>query len=353
MNFGLNNFRITPMFADFAHPAHTVSEILHIPHNVFHHAHEEQEKKYKVFNENQESWVSFRIISLLYTVLFFVSQSVRWSYLDRNGVHTWNQISIVIHAVNDIVLMLIYWTIIYLRRNDTGRSLNARKAVDIEQYNGTSMKVRLQNVFIIGITMNLAFWLLVRVARGQCREILSIDNFTCNTNADTDGLPMESVILLMLLPMTFCVAFRGTSFTIQLISWIICVAAIFATSAYVRINQNVPYLLVFVPSSLFLIYESERQNKVIFLVTERLSLILEENERLADETHANELRHMVGNVAHDLRTVSKRRVSVTFQHIHLHPLLLLFPPAAVNVLPHLHGHDGRHAGNLPPEIRAV
>jgi CheY-like chemotaxis protein len=209
----------------------------------------------------------------------------------------------IVFEVCDISLMLVYWVIMYLRRGDKGHTLNARKSVDPDLYKGTSLKVMLQNVFIIGITLLIGFWLLMRVAEGQCEKTLSLNNFSCNPNQDSDGLPIETVVVLMLLPMTFCVAFRGTSFSIQLLSWALTLVFVFATAVYVRINQNIPYFLVYAPVSLFLIYESERQNKVIFLVTDRLAQLLEENERLADETHANELRHMVGNVAHDLRTV--------------------------------------------------
>jgi signal transduction histidine kinase len=296
--------KILPMIGDTL--SHTsVSEILHLPLNVLQHAHAEEEKKYTVFNETQESWISFKIISFLYTVLTFVGQIVRFRYLIRldSALRGWDLIPWIIFQIVDGLLMIIYWAIIYLRRNDRGNTLNARKAVNIDSYKGSSWKVRLQNIFIIGITLELAYWLIIRVSNGQCEQTLSFDNFRCNPNQDRYGLPIETLILLMLLPMTFCVAFRGTPFKVQLVSWVIAVAAMFSTAAFVRINQNLPYLLVYVPTSLFVIYESERQNKVIYLITERLSHLLEENERLADETHANELRHMVGNVAHDLRTV--------------------------------------------------
>jgi hypothetical protein len=290
------------MLPDFVQP---LSEVLHIPMNVFSHAHDLEARKYKVFNETQESWMSFRIISILYSIYFFVARLVRWNFFASEGsdLHGQRLTTFIVYEVCDIALMLVYWGIVYLRKDDTGHTLNARKSVDPDLYNGTSMKVFLQDIFIIGITLLFGFWLIMRVAEGQCKQILSLNNFSCNPNQESEALPVESVVVLMLLPMTFCVAFRGTSFSIQLLSWALTLAFIFSTAAYVRINQNVPYILVYAPVSLFLIYESERQNKVIFLVTDRLAQLLEENERLADETHANELRHMVGNVAHDLRTV--------------------------------------------------
>eukprot|EP01034_Spumella_vulgaris_P034241 gene34241-biopygen29168 len=53
---------------------------------------------------------------------------------------------------------------------------------------------------------------------------------------------------------------------------------------------------------MLVLYESQRQNMSLFLLTQNQENLLLENERLADETHANELRHMIDNVAHDLKT---------------------------------------------------
>lgn len=281
-----------------------VSDILHIPINVFHHANEMEERKYTVFNETQESWISFRILSVLYNILFLGGLLPRLEFLTRQNVQGWDYTSTVIYLVVNACLMLIYWWIMYLRRNDTGSTLNARKAVDLDSYSGSSLKVKLQSIFVIGITLLYCYWLLLRVVAGQCEQTLSFYNFRCNPNQERDGLPIESLVILMFIPMTFCVAFRGTPFVIQVVSWVISIVGMFSTAAFVRVNQNIPIFLVYIPASLFMIYENERQNRVTFMVTERLSYLLEENERLADETHANELRHMVGNVAHDLRTVS-------------------------------------------------
>jgi hypothetical protein len=55
---------------------------------------------------------------------------------------------------------------------------------------------------------------------------------------------------------------------------------------------------------MLMLIEMRRQNITYFFVSQRLEVLLSENERLADESLANELRHMIGNVAHDLKTVS-------------------------------------------------
>jgi hypothetical protein len=62
--------------------------------------------------------------------------------------------------------------------------------------------------------------------------------------------------------------------------------------------------LCYICFCLFMIYEYKRQNLSKFLLAQNLQLAIEENERMSDELHANEMSHMIGNVAHDLKTVS-------------------------------------------------
>jgi hypothetical protein len=49
--------------------------------------------------------------------------------------------------------------------------------------------------------------------------------------------------------------------------------------------------------------ELRRQNEDMFRLTESLHQSLEDNEKMAEELRLNEMKMMIGNVAHDLKTV--------------------------------------------------
>ncbi len=78
----------------------------------------------------------------------------------------------------------------------------------------------------------------------------------------------------------------------------------FFTLFYYDLLDTLTALIAFIPLATLLLYENYRQKVALFLLTQSQKNLLEENERLAAETHANELRSMIGNVAHDLKTVS-------------------------------------------------
>lgn len=89
-----------------------------------------------------------------------------------------------------------------------------------------------------------------------------------------------------------------------LISWLVSLGSIMAAGFLLNIRQTTPFLCLYFAYSIIILYDNQRQNVSLFFVAEKLKFTLDENNRLADETHASELRHMIANVAHDLKTVS-------------------------------------------------
>ena len=58
-------------------------------------------------------------------------------------------------------------------------------------------------------------------------------------------------------------------------------------------------------STALIYYESDRRSRAMYLLVRKLQFTISENERLAQAREANEMRAMIGNVAHDLKTVRK------------------------------------------------
>jgi signal transduction histidine kinase len=73
--------------------------------------------------------------------------------------------------------------------------------------------------------------------------------------------------------------------------------------SYFNLTDSLPSFIYFIPICMTVMYEHRIFTIELFLVTQRQEQLLVENERLAEETRANELRSMIGNVAHDLKTV--------------------------------------------------
>jgi hypothetical protein len=72
----------------------------------------------------------------------------------------------------------------------------------------------------------------------------------------------------------------------------------------VSLSRNFAVLIIYILAGGMLLYDSQCHDFSLFFLYEQMKQTLAENERKADEIHANEMRHMIGNVAHDLKTVS-------------------------------------------------
>ena len=185
---------------------------------------------------------------------------------------------------------------------------------------------------ILGI-VTVGFYLLARVNVGECSSPTSIWlSQTCNPVASSRSIPHDEVLLLYSSPISVQIAFRGISVEALVICWI-CVN-FFVIYSVVQVEGwlqlwTIVYTLVFMNIS----YEIEKLMRVTFVQTramldaERSKLISDlqieaevnltklrnrhvlelvevsaENERKLREKEIFQLRSLMGNVAHDLKT---------------------------------------------------
>ena len=67
---------------------------------------------------------------------------------------------------------------------------------------------------------------------------------------------------------------------------------------------------IIIAAASLVIMDIQKRNILIFIKNRKLKELLLENQKMMEENQATELRHMIGNVAHDLKTVS-----ITFDEI--------------------------------------
>lgn len=254
---------------------------------------EKEKLEYENFNKSQESASSLIGSSIIYSIVAIPYCGLKLYYIATRNLKYELVIMLAILSACDIILFSSLWLICYFKHFTSFRSRKVDNLVDV-----------LQGIFILGFTSYAGLWLLMRLNEGQCEVIISVYDFACNPQQNSDGLPIETILMLMFVPVTFSVILRNTSMEMKLTSWVLTVILILSSSAFINFIPNLPYLFTYVMVSLFFIYETERQNRLIFFMANKYKTLLEENERLADESYANELRHMIGNLAHDLKTVT-------------------------------------------------
>jgi len=120
---------------------------------------------------------------------------------------------------------------------------------------------------------------------------------------------------LQVYPLLIFFLLRDTQPVAVLFSWFIAVLTMFACCVYSHSIGAFISVTLYTVVSATLFFEHHRQNKAMFAVVTKLEETLAENESLAVEAQATELRAMIGNVAHDLKTVRIRLSTIVCEYV--------------------------------------
>lgn len=209
----------------------------------------------------------------------------------------------VIFAVGCLIRNPILMLMIYVKNK--ARSSNPSALVQ----NLTSYFPVVMNGMSVLISLTLGLYLIARVLNGRCESLDQLHMWSCNSEYDSHALPQESVLTLMFLPIVLSIAFKTIRTFSILLSWAIAVLSIVVAIILADAVQSLPVLIVYIPLSLIFLFEIHRQNVILFLIVKKQQTLLDENKKLADESQS-ELRFMIANMAHDLKTVSTLYYSV-------------------------------------------
>lgn len=152
---------------------------------------------------------------------------------------------------------------------------------------------------------NLAaiYRLISKVAVGQCESDDWFTSWLCNPTAEAGLLPLDATVILMLMPLMYSVVVKGPEFYMIFGMWMLNLIAIVAAIIYSDLRESISFVLVYLVASLLMQIETFRLNYFHFFTHLKLLEVWREKEKAADVANALEMRHMIANVAHDLKTV--------------------------------------------------
>ena len=108
---------------------------------------------------------------------------------------------------------------------------------------------------------------------------------------------------LQVYPLLTFFLLRDIQLAAVLLSWFIALATLLVCCIYTQSIGSLVPLMAYIVISVAIFYEHYCQNKALSVARRTLDLQLAENRRQTAHSQAMELRAMIGNVAHDLKTV--------------------------------------------------
>lgn len=137
----------------------------------------------------------------------------------------------------------------------------------------------------------------------NCSEMNLIKSWNCHPASSSHTIPDGPAILVMLVPLLYSVSVRGANFLFSILLWAMSMVTLVFCVVYHNAMNSAFFVLYYALGSLVILVESRRQNYFLFFAHVKLQEILRDKEMAADAANALEMRHMIANVAHDLKTV--------------------------------------------------
>lgn len=166
----------------------------------------------------------------------------------------------------------------------------------------TKHRFNFQAVTILSLTLLLGLGLIQGVYSGHTFKSESSGRMYRNIYAQINALPASSSVWLLLVSIIYVNVTRESRLWVVFPTILLVIISMVISS--VRLNSSEPGGIIICYALYGIIGVIDHLKLLLraFLLNRKLKDTLAENERMAEQTHANEMRHMIANVAHDLKT---------------------------------------------------
>lgn len=261
-------------------------------------------QQYNQFNLDNQT-LSSLFLTICYFFLFSLSfllvtsievlSSVNPSEQMKNRIFT--TILIIICIIINIAALSAYYYLCYVMKIDQNTLSQRSKHLILHSQQGLVLLFHL--LVCVG--------LIGRVITGPCHvephELLQTSY--CNPLYYSAAIPADSSLLVMMIPILYTLSVKGAYLSFTMLLWLISLATLVFGCVYMWAASSLASLLLHVLGSLIMIFQANRMSYFLFFATRKLEETLQEREKAANEANALEMRHMIANVAHDLKTVSR------------------------------------------------
>ena len=177
-------------------------------------------------------------------------------------------------------------------------------------------RVNIEDMIVVMGSLIVGFDLIARVVAGQCPDMEDLwKSQSCNPYANMKSLPSDQVMLLYVVPLMGQSILRGVSMQALLIAWISNIIFVLVATLHVG-GWLEAWVIIYSIIFINITYMIERLMRVTFVQSRATIAAVELNsqhefdlleistdiERKVKEKEIQQLRSLMGNVAHDLKT---------------------------------------------------
>jgi hypothetical protein len=244
----------------------------------------------KEFRSFMNLWKSPRFLFILNCYLsFFIIPFLSMAVALKPKNYFWAALELSVAGI----MFLSGWVLLFIMTGDISSSSASRCCLHRDG---------VQTVFYLSTLSLFSLISFHRTLQGSCDTDNIMNYWNCNPEAANGNPPYDTSFILMLIPIIFSTGMRESRILLSLFGWLAVIATLLVCS--LLLQSNFIYIAcLYALISGGIIFDSFRQSFNLFLVNRKLKNTLELNKQLAEQNKATEMRHMIANVAHDLKTV--------------------------------------------------
>lgn len=245
------------------------------------------------FQQYQSSFLPVFFCQLLATI-FYVANRVGFSLYYDSPFATF------LIVFTFLFVIVLGWALVYLKYYDNDRK--SKYVPMLEQYWVMSL--------IVVFNLSVLF-----MSGHRCRPI-SLQNFLRHfgcSSVEAHKMNDAFMIAALVFPSSLPMIVQSFTFRNQVISWLMAVFINAFCIVYYNLYESAIDFLFYTPFSMIVLYGSRRQQLTVFLLSRKQRALLEENKRLMKASYAAEMKSLIGNMAHDLKTVSLSKYMLIFE----------------------------------------
>jgi hypothetical protein len=210
------------------------------------------------------------------------------------------QIYHIIHTINPVLLTILVFQFIFV--------VVLGWWIVIKSWKGFQMRnkfvVLIESIWLAAISVSFSLNIILMVQDGHCEPQTALSNLVCTQSASR-VMPETHMTIAMVLPslLPLIVAQDVSLFKCQMFSWMFAVSTCLLCMLFFDKMDSAASFGLSVLVSLSLLYFSHVQRRTGAEATQQVLNLTEERDHLLRE-HLSEMKSVVGNMAHDLKTVS-------------------------------------------------
>lgn len=246
--------------------------------------------------------------SIISTIIIFAIYSI---CINRNGIFHDISVRCFIYSFSFLYLLTAWGSFFYelIGRKDSKVTSNddvqIRSSNGIQQFDKSSTLLYTEAVMVVSCELLFAMFLILRsVPNKKCELPNSLLEWDCNPFQSVPLFPLDTALILMVLPSIFSILTTSQKKELSMILSLITFFSLVVSAIILSSIHSIPVIFIYLLMTVIASVDDFYQLQYIERLYTSLQQYYDEKRQCAEKKKVDEMKDVIGNVSHDLKTVS-------------------------------------------------